>query len=516
MAEAAPSGHGQLGRMLRFTPPWLISMVVHAIVLIVLAMLTVESSPAYLAQVLTVDASGEDEQLELLEELEFDAAEVIDLSVLETTDAAEIDVQETDASLFDDEEAAEVSVELSDFGLEQAPRADLMATIGSYTGTGLAGRGKAGRAVAVRRYGGTRASERAVALGLKWLAEHQYPDGSWRFDFTRCPQCGGRCANPGTIKAVTGATGLALLPFLGAGQTHQKGDYRHVVQGGLKALLGQMKVTPRGADLRSGKGSDVHQGGNMYCHGIAATALCEAYALTHDPDLHDPAQAAINWIVNHQNTTSGGWGYQGGPDDKPTMSITGWQFMALKSGHLAYLDIPPQTFRGVGHWLDLMAMEGGSQYGYRESRRIPTEANRRNYATTAIGLLGRIYLGAKHDDPVLQRGIQTLLHWGPSRTFLYYDYYATQVVFQYGGEPWKTWNPAMRDMLVATQVQQGHQTGSWWDPYSQQHTWSKWAGRLYTTAMAIMTLEVYYRHMAVYDKRALPSGGGADEEFAED
>jgi hypothetical protein len=52
----------------------------------------------------------------------------------------------------------------------------------------------------------------------------------------------------------------------------------------------------------------------------------------------------------------------------------------------------------------------------------------------------------------------------------------------------------MRDYLVDSQGTEGHETGSWY--FAEQH--STPGGRLYTTAMSIMTLEVYYRYMPLY------------------
>ena len=92
------------------------------------------------------------------------------------------------------------------------------------------------RAVAVG--GGTPESERAVALGLQWIANHQLPDGSWGFNHQLAPSCQGACKNPGKYdKEYNAATGLALLSFLGAGVTHKEGRYKKNVYNGLYFLL---------------------------------------------------------------------------------------------------------------------------------------------------------------------------------------------------------------------------------------------------------------------------------------
>ena len=90
---------------------------------------------------------------------------------------------------------------------------------------------------------------------------------------------------------------LALLPFLGAGHTHQSGEYRDVVHNGLYYLKSRIIKTAHGADL---------QEGTMYAQGLAAIALCEAYAMTQDETLRQPAQQAIDFICYAQHS-GGGW-----------------------------------------------------------------------------------------------------------------------------------------------------------------------------------------------------------------
>src|SRR5690606_20895936 len=85
----------------------------------------------------------------------------------------------------------------------------------------------------------------------------------------------------------------------------------------------------------------------------------------------------------------------------------------------------------------------------------------------------------------------------------YYNYYATQVVFQYtGGEGplWDRWNKKMRDTLVGSRDVKGHARGSW-APQGGDHGRAK-GGRLYATALNCMTLEVYYRVLPIYQEQA--------------
>lgn len=349
------------------------------------------------------------------------------------------------------------------------------------SGGGLEGRSDEVRAQLVGKRGGTPASEEAVARGLAWIAAHQHKNGSWNFDH-RGDLCDGSCDNPGTAGTTTGATALALLPFLGAGHTHQQGEYREVVKAGLYYLQGRMRRTPQGGDLMEG---------TMYAQGIATLALSEAYAMTKDPELRPVAQQAVDYICYAQHS-AGGWRYfPGQPGDT---TVFGWQFMALKSAYLANLEVPSPVIERANRYLDSVQKNGGANYGYLHPATDPTP--------TAVGLLARMYLGWPHDKPELGKGVAYLAKLGPSAEDMYFNYYSTQVLHHYEGPQWDKWNTKLRDHLIKTQATRGHARGSWFFP--DKHGLS--GGRLYTTAMCVMILEVYYRHLPLYQERTVEEG----------
>jgi hypothetical protein len=112
-----------------------------------------------------------------------------------------------------------------------------------------------------------------------------------------------------------------------------------------------------------------------------------------------------------------------------------------------------------------------------------------------------MYLGWDHDNEKLKKGIAYLAANGPSKNDEYYNYYATQVMHHWGGEAWTKWNDVMRDQLIETQAQEGVEAGSW-KPIGSGHAASS-GGRLYTTVLNIMSLEVYYRHLPLYQRNAV-------------
>lgn len=359
-------------------------------------------------------------------------------------------------------------------------------TGGSGSGTHiLQGRDPSSRSQRALEEGGTIASEAAVTRGLIWLAKHQNPDGSWSLHgFTSAGDCAGQCADAGG-RSDNAGTALALLPFLGAGQTHLDGQYRDQVKAGLEWLV---RYQGSDGDLR-GRGI-----GNMYAHGQCTIALCEAYAMTRDPWLREPAQKAVDFIVAAQHS-AGGWRYQ--PGQPGDTSVVGWQLMALRSAQMAYLEVPDDAFTKANRFLDSVQQDRyGGLYAYQSG-------NKASEAMTAEALLCRQYSGWPQDHQGLIGGCDELLDKAlpRRRSFnIYYVYYGTQVMHHMQGKYFDTWNSAVRDMLVDMQETRGHEAGSW-TPVLGDHI-DRSGGRLYWTSLALCSLEVYYRHLPLYGRSA--------------
>jgi hypothetical protein len=330
--------------------------------------------------------------------------------------------------------------------------------------------------------GGNEHTLAAVRLGLDWLKNHQHDDGHWSLEKFYNETKGKNYSGKGNVHSDTAATGFALLPFLGHGQTHVSGEHQATVRKGLQWLVTHQKAD---GDLNVNPAANTR----MYAHAIATIALCEAYGMTKESTLREPAQRAVDFIVRAQNASLGAWRYE--PRNDSDTSVTGWQVMALKSGQMASLEVPPRSFELLGNWLRSVQGTGKEQGQYRYVR-----GGNFTPAMAAEALLCLQYLGAPRDDPQLQAGIKYLLANLPKkdRDTSYYWYYATQVMYHVQGEPWRQWNAALRDMLVATQHKDGHLAGTW-DPKDQ---WEGPGGRIYATSLRLLMLEVYYRHLPLY------------------
>lgn len=361
--------------------------------------------------------------------------------------------------------------------------------VGGKTMAGVAfgGRSGATREKMVTEGGGNKASEAAVARGLLWLMAKQKPDGSW-------PMV------EGTNTDTFGATGLALLPFLAAGQTHKtptdrptsevEKRYIATVAKGVAWLKNNQK--PDG--LLANSGHSKH-----YAHSIATMALCEAYGMTGDPLLKQPCQRALDYLMKAQHA-GGGWRYE--PNQAGDTSVSAWCLQALKSGALAGLSVKADTLNRVSVYLTAMQSKNGAAYGYTGPGDKPN--------LNAAGLLCRQYLGWGTRNPNLIAGVEGLMKIPPKKGGeIYYHYYATQVMRFVGDDirfrdHWKKWNdgetgkPGMRDILIESQDKTTGPNGGSWPPDNSLSGRS--GGRLYQTSLSLLTLEVYYRHLPLYKR----------------
>ena len=356
-------------------------------------------------------------------------------------------------------------------------------------------RGPGGRANALRRFGGSGASERAVDRGLAWLAKHQDRNGRWsRVGYIRhCPRadvCEHRVTAALNVDLDVGVTGLALLAFLGRGYTHTADSpHRDTVKSAIDYLL-RMQA----ASGRFGPPNRYH----MYSHGIATLAVSEAAALTGDERLKAVVKSAVTYISGAQQP-GGGWDYGFDKTGRNDTSVTGWQVMALKSASLAGVKVPWRTVYGAVRHFDRQTARTTGEVTYADAG---DGEGRRTNSMMAVGLLCRLFLGWHRSSPDVIVQAERLLRDLPDWPTMaeggmhspYYWYYGTLAMFQMSGRYWDRWNPAMRNMLVRRQTGFGHREGSW-EPISR---WSKTGGRVYLTALNILDLEIYYRYLPLY------------------
>jgi hypothetical protein len=369
--------------------------------------------------------------------------------------------------------------------------------------------------------GGDANTEAAVELALAWLAQNQGADGGWnaaehgagREPITASLPPDSEYRHNTGLKANTAMTGLALLAFLGAGHTHLEGKYQENVTRGLRYLLSQQ--FPSG-DLsgRDQVGRDpTVRFARMYSHGMAALALTEAYGMTGDAVLLLPIQSACRYTMNAMNPRTGGWRYEFPTDDPGDMSQFGWQAMLLHSAvRTQSISLPQQNRVMMHRFLDSVSTgRSGGLAVYRPRPGQAAVAEQATPAMTAEAMSSRLLLGFPISSQAADEGQRLMLRNlpGQSEENLYYWYYATIAFYQLRGDidptkppqgdnmneiAWTKWNTALKQQLCATQVSRGKNEGSW-DPTC---LWGGYGGRVYSTAVSCMCLEVYYRYLPLY------------------
>lgn len=336
------------------------------------------------------------------------------------------------------------------------------------------------RLALARGWGATPHSEAAVAAALEWLARAQSGDGRWSaaaYGAGQETRTLGHDRGGAGARADTGISALALLAFLGTGQTHLAGPYRHTVQRGLAFLLASQSAEGHlagAAELFAA----------MYCHGMGTLALAEAYALTGDPQLAPALRRALDYTLAAQHV-GGGWRYQ--PHDPGDMSQFGWQVMALKAGQLGGLPIPQPTQWRMRQFLHRCA--AGPHGGLASYR----PGDRPSRTMTAEALVCRWLLDEELPAEAVAEATRFLLEELPGQgpANFYYWYYGTLALFPQQGAAWQRWNTALQRELLSRQRVDAAAAGSW-DP---NDLWGGYGGRVYSTALAALCLEVYYRYL---------------------
>jgi hypothetical protein len=274
----------------------------------------------------------------------------------------------------------------------------------------------------------------------------------------------------------------------------------------------------------------------MYNEALAALAMSEAYGLTMHRAWRDPAQKAIDFLVNAQRPSpreagkKWGWRYYSRAfieerradytsesdflknlHDADT-SVTGWVIMALKSAELSGLDLPDDTRQGAIDFAKWVAAPNGLS-GYLD----PGQAGQRltgpndhfvyhSPSMAAVNMCIRIFMAHDREDPYLVDAADQLVKDLPRISDdelsidYYYWYYATLALNQLDGPDspkktgrhWNVWNKAMNDSILKLQdhTEKNCSHGGW----MTRDRWSHEGGRIYSTAINVLTLQVYYRY----------------------
>ncbi len=301
----------------------------------------------------------------------------------------------------------------------------------------------------------------AIGRGLAALVTLQASDGSFSGD---------------GIERHVGVTGLAGLALLQSGSTPGRGPYADNVERAIRFVTNSVRDDGL---IVSG---DLH--GAMYGHAFATLFLAEALGTTPDPEIEDVLKRAVA-LIERSQSPMGGWRYQPLPLDAD-VSVTICQVMALRAARDAGVKVRAAGIdRAVRYVRDCQNPDGGFSYMARQGGSSA-------FARSAAGLATLYYAGVSEGQEV-DRALEYLMKYRRGEAlhakdahghFFYGHYYAAQAMFLAGGDYWRDWEVSIRQALLRMQTSDG--------------LWKREISPAYSTAMALMILQMPNRYLPVY------------------
>lgn len=376
---------------------------------------------------------------------------------------------------------------------------------------GLRGEGKHG--IGLKRNGGSGETEDAVHLALGWLVTVQDTDGKWDSDGYMMHYLPNATASErgaegiGLARNDIGLTGLCMLAFTGAGYGDKSGPYKASVKRAREYLLAEQRVADGGFGLESNSHTVT-----MYAHTLATFAITDLYLVTGDEALRTPMRRALEYLLSMQGP-GGGWDYdQRYPrkrdgwelSTRDDLSISGWAILALIAAREANFEIPKDNLTRLAQYMkDCTRKDGQAVYADEGTR-----SGHRGMAMLAASNVCRRLLGEPSDTWTQKQQLEKISNEPPAwsrasdlnGSNMYYWYYGSVAMLlakdgEGGDDRWREWNVALKRTLLDHQSKSGARRGSF-DPVGH---WAKnGGGRVYSTAICALNLEIYYRYEPEY------------------
>ena len=310
-------------------------------------------------------------------------------------------------------------------------------------------------------------TQEAINKGLSYLAGRQNADGSF-----------GEGEYRGNV-AVCSLCGMALMA---AGSTPGRGKYGRAVSRTVRFTLSHAQ------DSGFIQAPEWSSRGPMYGHGFATLFLAEVYGMWPDSEVREKLSKAVKLIINVQNS-EGGWRYFPRPEEAD-ISVTVCQVMALRAARNAGIDVPSETIdRCIEYVKRSQNDDGGFMYMLRSS-------DLSRFPRSAAGVVA-LYSAGMYEGEELRKGLDYLMQHLPGKGavgseshYFYGHYYAAQAMWLVGGDYWRKWYPAIRDVLLERQRKSEEEDGSWFDDISPE----------YGTAMACLVLQMPNSYLPIFQR----------------
>ncbi|MFO0840278.1 MAG: prenyltransferase/squalene oxidase repeat-containing protein [Phycisphaerae bacterium] len=314
----------------------------------------------------------------------------------------------------------------------------------------------------------TSAAREAIAKGARYLAATQNRDGSWR-------------SNGSTGSYPVAMTSLAGMALLAGGSTPTQGPYAKNVSSAVTFLI----KSARRDGLIAQPEEESHC---MHGHGFALLFLAQCFGVEEDPQRQAQIKLVLQRAVEltgRSQSAAGGWLYT--PDsggDEGSVTVT--QVQALRACRNAGIAVPKKVIDNAMTYLERSTNDDGG-IRYQVSDNGPSRP-----AITAAAV-ACWYNGGHYDDPRALRALdfaeRNLMpsRAQSSRAFGHYYYahlYMSQVMYMTSEEKWQSYFPAMRDILISHQLEDG----SWIGDH---------VGSTYGTAVALIVLQLPYKNLPI-------------------
>ncbi len=331
--------------------------------------------------------------------------------------------------------------------------------------------GSEGHAEAGRRHGGDHwmHAEVAVKRALEWLRVNQNAEGSW-----------------GTQDREAYAA-LGILTFLAHGETTASEAYGETVRRALQYLLARQNDR--------GEFASTDTTGGTYAQAICVYAVSEAFGMTRIPSLRDAMEKGVQVLIDGQQS-GGGFDYRFAKGPRRDTSLGGWCSQAMKAAYIAGADNAALKSAMDLAVADMKAAQkDDGRFLYTGTGSHSTDS------ITAVGVLSLQLLGQNRSAEV-RRGLSALsdvrCDWKqPPAWPMYAWYYISQAKFHQGGGSWQRWNNQFAPAFIRSQ----NPDGSWQSAGLAMASGT--TGRenyhpVYSTTLAALSLQVYYRFLPTY------------------
>lgn len=344
-------------------------------------------------------------------------------------------------------------------------------------------------------------SERALQMGLDWMAATQGAEGNWSSNDV-------------------GLVSMGALAFMAAGHAPGRCKYGMVVDRALHYVINSAR--PSGLLNVSNPQRD------MYNHGLATFVLGQVHGMTTSPDrrLNRALDQALKLITNTQ-CEDGGWDYRASRQSRGhDLSLAVMQAKALRSAVDSGLEVPPEVIhlaiRSVReHYAPANGKHSAAEAEQQQGPGQFTYSKGGGGGTIAMAAAGVVCLQefGQYDDWRIDKNMEVIStaikqlpppkRDGNMPFDAYTLYYVGQALYQVGGSHWKENYPRLRDYLIASQLQDPshrEQHGAWRDNGAAGG--GKVGGRpgeLYGTSVACFILAIPNRFLPILQEGKIES-----------